>query len=114
MYVNYVNEYGDSIYWGSVGYHAQVGDTIIVDEEEYFVKSRLLIPQEDKIIITVTQNIVKSSAVGHEGSGRQTQMQNAILELSKRQDASEKSDRALREKIISTKNNLTRAIRKDK
>lgn len=114
MYVIYIDEYGESIYWGSVSYPAQVGDTIMVDGEEYFVKSRLLIPQEDKIIITVTQNIVRSSVAENSDNGRHTQMHNAIIALSKRQDASEKTEKALREKLISTKKNLTRAIKQDK
>lgn len=114
MYVIYVNEYGDSVYWGSVSYPAQVGDTIMVDDEEYFVKSRLLIPQEDKIIITVTQNVVRSNVAENNDNSRQTQMHNAILALNKRQDASEKTERALREKLISTKKNLTRAIKQEK
>jgi len=114
MQIIYQDEYGSGVYWGQSSHPANVGDSVIVDEEEYYVKSRVFFPQEDKIIITVTQNMIRSTHKESTDSGRLNEMNNAILAVNKRQDASEKKGRALNEQIGSIRKHINQRIQQEK
>ena len=114
MQIIYQDEYGSGVYWGQSSHPANVGDSVIVDDEEYRVKSRVFFPQDDKIIITITQNMVKSAQKESTDSGRLNEMSNAILAVNKRQDASEKKGRALNEQIGSIRKHINQRIQQEK
>jgi galactokinase len=113
MQIIYQDEYGSGIYWGQSSYPAAVGDTVIVDDEEYYVTSRVFFPQEDKIVITVTQTIIRSKAPQEDGT-RLKEMQRAIVDVNKRQDLQEKRTKALREQAMSIRQHIRRNTPKPK
>lgn len=115
MNIIYEDDYGVEIYSREllVAIAPQPGDTVVIDEEDYRVKSRTFYPLNETLVVTVTQNMVRSSTTESTDNSRHTQMQNAILALSKRQDASEKKNRALNEQIVTVRKHVNQQIRKD-
>jgi len=114
MIIIYEDEYGNGVYWGTSTYTASVGDTVVVEDEEYRVKSRMFFPQEDKVIITITQNMLKPRQSEDSGNGRLNEMNNAIIQINKRQDAQEKSNRNLREQVGTVRKHINQQIRKER
>lgn len=115
MNIIYEDEYGTEIYSREliVAIAPQPGDTIIIDEEDYRVKSRTFYPSNDALVVTVTQNMVRSNTTESTDNSRHNETKNAILALSKRQDASEKKNRALNEQIVTVRKHVNQQIRKD-
>jgi septal ring factor EnvC (AmiA/AmiB activator) len=107
MQVRYVDEYGNGLFWGETKQPIapNVGDTVILEEEEYRVKSRTFLPEEEVVVIELTQNQVRSKAPDEVGD-RLKEMQRAIVEVNKRQDSQEKKSRLLREQLVSVRTHL--------
>lgn len=115
MNIIYQDEYGTGVYWGASTHPANIGDTIIVDQEEYRVKSRVFFPQEDKIVITVSQGSYRAPvAESSADNGRLNQVNAAIMQTNKRIDATEKKNRALNEQIVTVRKHINQRIRQDK
>jgi septal ring factor EnvC (AmiA/AmiB activator) len=115
MNIIYQDEYGSGVYWGASTHPANIGDTVIVDAEEYRVKSRIFYPQEDKIVITVSQGSYRAPvAESSSDNGRLNQLNAAIINTNKRIDDTEKKNRALNEQIVSVKKHINRRIQQDK
>jgi len=114
MVIIYEDEYSESVFWGATTYPANVGDIVVVDGEEWHVKSRVFYPQEDKIVIVVTQRQNRISVAESKDTGRQNQMHNAIIELSKRQDVMEKKNRALGDQLSVVRHSVNNRIKQDK
>ena len=49
MQIIYKDEYGVSLYWGASSHPANIGDTVIIEDEEYRVKSRIFSPVKDDV-----------------------------------------------------------------
>ena len=115
MQIIYQDEYGTGVYWGASTHPASIGDTIIVDQEEYRVKSRIFYPQEDKIVITVSQGSYRAP-VAESGvdAGRLNQLNAAIINTNKRIDASDKKSRAVTEQVGSIRKHINQRIQQDK
>jgi len=115
MNIIYEDDYGTEIYSRelTVAIAPQPGDTVVIDDEDYRVKSRAFYPSNDTLVVTVTQNMVRSGVTENADSGRHNEMKHAILALSKRQDASEKKNRALNEQIVTVRKHVNQQIRKD-
>ena len=113
MNIIYEDEYGEAVYLGESSFPAQVGDTVVIDDEDYRLKSRIFYPQYDKVVITVTQNMVKSGVTESVDNSRQNEMQHAILALSKKQEAADKKHRALNEQLVSIRKHINQQIRKE-
>jgi hypothetical protein len=115
MNIIYQDEYGTGVYWGASTHPANIGDTVVVDGEEYRVKSRIFYPQEDKIVITVSQGSyrapVAESAVD---AGRLNQLNAAIINTNKRIDATDKKSRAVTEQVGSIRKHINQRIQQDK
>jgi len=114
MQIIYQDEYGTGVYWGQSSYPANVGDSVIVEDEEYYVKSRVFFPQDDKIVITVTQNLIRSRDTGNDNSGRLAEMQRAIVDITKRQDSSEKKGRMLNEQVVAVRKHINQRIQQER
>lgn len=117
MQVRYVDEYGTGLYWGQTTQPIApvIGDTVIIEEEEYRVKSRTFIPEKDIVVIEVTQNLstsVKESK--NNDSDRLNQMQRAILETNKRQDSIEKKTRAITEQVVTIRKHINQRIQQER
>ena len=115
MQIIYQDEYGTGVYWGASTHPANIGDTIIVDGEEYRVKSRVFFPQEDKIVITVSQGSYRPPvAESSSDAGRLNQLNAAIINTNKRIDASDKKSRAVTEQVGSIRKHINQRIQQDK
>jgi hypothetical protein len=115
MQIIYKDEYGVSLYWGASTYPANIGDTVIIEDEEYRVKSRIFSPVKDEIIIVMTQGTyrapVAESAVD---AGRLNQLNAAIINTNKRVDATDKKTRALTDQVSSVRKHINQRIQQDK
>lgn len=115
MTIVYQDEYGTGLYWGQSSHPASVGDTVIIEDEEYRVKSRTFMPEKDDIIIVLTQGSMRAPvAESTVDAGRLNQVNAAIINTNKRIDATEKKNRALNEQIASVKKNINRRTQQDK
>jgi hypothetical protein len=109
MQVRYVDEYGSGLFWGQTPQPIApvIGDTVIIEQEEYRVKSRTFLPEEDVVVIELTQNQVRS-AEPNEVGGRLKEMQRAIVEVNKRQELTDKRVKSLREQAMSVRQHIKR------
>ena len=116
MTIVYKDEYGVGLFWGVSTHPANAGDTVIIEEEEYRVKSRIFIPERDEIIIIVSQGFGKSptSPATDNDNGRLNKLSNAILGVNKRLESVEKKGRALTEQVVSVKKHINQRIQQEK
>ena len=114
MKIVYEDEYGVDLYQGNSTYPAAIGDAVIIEEEEYRVKSRTFYPAQDAIVVTVTQMAVRATVKEDKTPGRLAEMHNAIIAVTKRQDVSEKKGRALGEQLGSVRRHINQRIQQDK
>ena len=118
MVIKYEDEYGTSIFWNNAAnsHPANIGDTVIVDEEAYRVKSRVFYPKEETIVIVVSQGSYRTPVAESSGvdAGRLSQLNAAIINTNKRTDAVEKKNRALNEQIVSVRKHINQRIQQDK
>lgn len=111
MNIYYQDEYGEEIF--KVGNNTQasllpqLGDTVTVEDEDWRVVSRTFHPEHDTIVVSVTQNQVKTKSVDDVGD-RLSEMQRAIVATNKRQDEGEKKSRFLREQVSSLRSHIKR------
>jgi septal ring factor EnvC (AmiA/AmiB activator) len=90
------------------------GDQVVIDKEEYVVKSRTFYPDNNGVVITVTESAPRAPVAESNESGRLNQVNSAILQTNKRIDATEKKNRALNEQIITVRKHINQRIRQDK
>jgi hypothetical protein len=115
MNILYEDEYGVELLVVKDEYPASVGDTVVIAGEEYRVKERMLFVGQNNIIIVVTQNLVKVTQKEVDtSSGRLAEMNNAIVQLNKRQDVSEKKGRALTEQVGGIRRHINQRIQQEK
>lgn len=113
MQVRYVDEYGVDLFNPTDNpfkdfFPPSVGDTVVIEEDEYRVKSRTFHPYHNVVVIEMTQNLVRSKSSNDEEDGRLKEMQRAIVEVNKRQDQHEKTSRILREQLVSVRQYIRR------
>lgn len=115
MKIDYEDEYGNKLYQSS-GDDFQPpppGDNVVIDGQDWIVKSRVFIPQEQTVIVYVAEHIMRTQRPENSETGRLREMQNAILVVNKRQDATEKKSRALNEQIGSIRKNINQRIQRE-
>lgn len=105
MKIRYVDEYGVDVYETESLFIASVGDTVVFDDEDYRVKSRILDPREGVVVIELTQNQVRAKASDDNGD-RLAEMQRAIIQVNKRQDTQERKAGHLKEQLVSVRSYL--------
>jgi len=115
MHIIYEDEYGTGVYWGASTHPANIGDTVIVDGEEYRVKSRIFYPQEDKVVIVIAMGSYRAPvAESSADKGRLSQLNAAIINTNKRVDATDKKNRALTDQVSVVRKHINQSIRQDK
>ena len=115
MKIDYEDEYGNKLYWssGEDFLPPAPGDTVIIEDQEWIVRSRTFIPKELTVVIYVSENIMRPQRPDNSETGRLREMQNAILAVNKRQDTTEKRSRALNEQIGSIRKNINQRIQRE-
>lgn len=114
MKIIYEDEYGVDVYQGPSTRPADIGDSVIIGEEEYRVKSRTFYPEKDAMVVTLTQTSIRPKQKEDDTGGRLREMHNAIISVTKRQEVTEKQGRALREQIGSVRRHINQRIQQDK
>lgn len=116
MQIRYVDEYGTGLYWGQTAQPIapMVGDTVVIGEEEYRVKSKTFFPEKDVVVVEVTQNLIRSKEPTDDSSSRLAEMRRAILDVSKRQDVAEKKGRMLNEQVGSIRRHINQRIQQER
>lgn len=118
MKIIYEDEYGETIYQSAQDVPAAqiptASDTVVIDDEDWRVKSRVFHVKENTVVVVITQNMIRSKDAASNDSGRLNEMNRVILDLSKRQDASEKKGRMLTEQISTVRKHINTTIRNEK
>ena len=107
MKIHYQDEYGEELY---VAYNknavSRIGETVVIDKEEYRVKDVIWDAASDDVIVEVTQNPIRRAKEPTEVDGRLKEVQRAIVETNKRQDLQEKRTKSLREQTMSIRQHI--------
>jgi hypothetical protein len=113
MKIEYQDEYGITLFQGS-SVPAAVGDIVIIQDEEYRVKSRIFMPMRDAVIVELTQTMIRTPVKENMDPSRLTSMHNAIVATNARQDAVEKRNRALTEEVRTVRKHINAQIQREK
>jgi hypothetical protein len=115
MKIDYEDEYGNKLYQKPAGDFQPPfpGDTVVIDGQDWIVKSRAFIPQEQTVIVYVAEHIMRTQRSENSETGRLNEIHNVILALNKRQDTTEKKSRALNEQIGSIRKNINQRIQRE-
>ena len=114
MKTNYEDEYGNIVITSRTSFIPGIGDTIIIEDEEYFVKSRIFNPIEEVVTVMITQNMIKPKGKEDNFTGRLAEMNSAILRINSRQDVSEKKNRVINEKLGAVKQKISQRSQPEK
>lgn len=118
MKIIYQDEYGEEIYRSQQDIPSStipnIGDTIVIDDEDWRVAERIFHPKQNTVVIEITQNLFRSQQKTAADTGRLAEMNRAIVELSKRQDSTEKKNRALTEQFVTVRKHINQRIQQDK
>ena len=108
MQVRYVDEYGSGLYWGQTAQPIApvIGDTVIIDDEEWFVIGRTFYPTQDVIIVTLSDNLPRAKSQKSGSNDRLTEVKNAIVGIKSKQESQDKQTRMLSEEIITIRKYL--------
>lgn len=105
MKIIYYDEYMEPLFQGNAVVFPNVGDSVMLEANEWFVQSRTFHPGSDTVTIVVMENAAADKTVEAK-DGRLSEMKSAILELRRRQDKHESKGRLLREQLVSIRSFL--------
>lgn len=116
MKIYYQDEYGEELYTAyNKNAVPRIGETVVIEKEEYRVRDVVWKGDGDDVIVEVTQNLIKAvkEAVDNT-SGRLAEMQRAIVAVNKRQDSSEKKGRMLTEQVVTIRKHINQRIQQER
>jgi hypothetical protein len=105
MKVYYQDEYGADLFNGDSDVIPRVGETVVIDDEDFKVKDVWWTVQGNYVTVSVSQNQMKSKASDDVGD-RLAEMQRAIVQVNKRQDTQERKAGHLKEQLVSVRTYL--------
>lgn len=116
MKIYYQDEYGEDVY---IAYNRnavpRIGETVIINKEEYNIRNVIWHGDGDDVIVEITQNLLRSVKESvNIDSGRLNQMQRAIVDMNKRQDATEKRNRAITEQVVTIRKHINQQIQQER
>lgn len=117
MKIYYKDEYDEILY---TAYNKtvvpRVGDSVVLVDEEFRVKRVIWNVEQDdvSVLVTLAENVIKVKEAQDGISGRLAEMHRAILDLSKRQDNTEKKSRALTEQVGSVRKHINQRIQAER
>ena len=116
MNIQYIDEYDRELFVSSKNEIPNVGDTVILDSEEWVIKSRIFYPEDDSVTINLTQhnsNNSNNSILSNASDLKLRDIKNTISRISDRQDINEKKTKNLNNKIDTVKQKLDNNIRQE-
>jgi len=115
MKIHYQDEYGEDLY---IAYNTvtvpRIAETVVITDEDYRVKEVRWMVEGDYVVVTVTQNLIRSRDPENDNSGRLAEMQRAIVAVNKRQDVSEKKNRMLTEQVVTVRKHINQRIQQER
>ena len=107
MKIQYIDEYGETLYTSELGTVAipRGGEHVSFQGDDYRVKSVSWMLEDDTVVVELTQNLVKKQEKD-DSEGRLREAKNAIVRLEKRVDTQEKKGRLLNEQLVSVRSYL--------
>jgi hypothetical protein len=113
MKLIYEDDYGNIYNAGTANQIPRVGDSLMFDEEYFKVTDVVWDVMAETITVHYKENVVRSVGIS-ENTGRLNAVNNDIIALNKRQDASEKKTRALTEQVGSVRKHINQRIREER
>lgn len=113
--IEFQDEYGEQIYQidsNTFTHLPSSGDSVVLNDEDWVVKSRVFFPTQNAVLIVITQNLVKVQEKAGTDN-RLTDVQRAIMGIDKRQGAIEKKGRALSEQLVSVRSHVNQSIQRE-
>jgi len=93
----------------------RIGETVVINKEEYRVKDIIWDTASDDVIVEVTQNLIRAAKETTDStSGRLAEMQRAIVAVTKRQDTTEKKGRMLTEQVVTIRKHINQRIQQER
>jgi len=115
MKIIFEDEYGNRLFDSeNLSYIPTIGDSVILVDEEWKIKSRIFDPINSVIVLIVTQNIVRSGQKNTDNTNRLAEMNNAIITLGNDNKRIEKKNRALTEQITSIRKHINNQIQQER
>ena len=116
MKIYYQDEYGEELYTAyNKNAVPRIGETVIIEEEEYKVRDVIWKGDGDDVIVEITQNLVRAvKETKDDSSGRLAEMQRAIVAVTKRQDGTEKKNRILTEQVVTLRTHINQRIQQER
>lgn len=114
MKLHFEDEYGNVLkvkIANTVTNIPQTNDTVIIDSEEFLVKSRTFHLDHDIVVVSITQTMPKIISGTKQPDSRLNEVKTAIMGLTKRQDVLEKKEIHLNEQISNFKKQMTQLNR---
>ena len=116
MKIYYQDEYGEELYTAyNKNSVPRIGETVIIEEEEYKVRDVIWKGDGDDVIVEITQNLVRAvKETKDDSSGRLAEMQRAIVAVTKRQEGTEKKNRMLTEQVVTIRKHINQRIQQER
>lgn len=116
MKIYYQDEYGEELYTAyNKSAVPRIGESVVIDEEEYKVRDVVWKADSDDVIVEITQNLVRASKETKDDTpGRLAEMQRAIVAVNNRQDTSEKKGRMLTEQVVTIRKHINQRIQQER
>lgn len=114
MKLIYEDDYGNQLRLPDAVHIPRMGESVLVDGEYYKVTDVTWDVSGDSVTVSYKENVVRSVDIAENDTGRLNRVNNAIVALNKRQDASEKKTRALTEQVGSVRKHINQRIQAEK
>lgn len=114
MIIQYKNEYEEILFNTTSDFVPLVGDSVVVDGNEYVVKSRLFYLRENGAIVILSEYIHSSSVAESKDNTRLAQLNAAIIQTNKQVDANEKKIRMVTEQVSTIRKHVNQQIKQNK
>ncbi len=112
MKIIYQDEYGEDLFTDNNGLIPPKESAVTINEEDYRISGYHIFPEQGIVIVSVTQNLLRSSEKSeNESRGRLKEMQSAIIGVSNRLEATEKKQRNLSEQVTTVRKHINQSIR---
>ena len=115
MIIVYEDEYGEELLRiDNTILVPSIYDSVIIKEEDWRIKSRAFYPEQNALVISLTQTSTKTNSIKDNTDGRLNEVKASILELANRQQVTEKKVRAVNEQTASIRKHINTQIQKDR
>lgn len=114
MKLIYEDDYGNQLKIMDAVHIPRIGESVFINDEYFTVTDVTWDVAENIVTVHYKENVVRSVNVSENNTGRLNAVNNAIVALNKRQDASEKKTRALTEQVGTVRKHVNQRIQAER